>query len=42
MVGKEEHGTFRFCGKEFHDMKTLALTSQPKTTLIEYNQSLMT
>ena len=44
LVEKEEHGTFRFCGKEFRQDKTrtLVFMSRRKTTLNEYNQSLTT
>ena len=42
LVGKEQHGTFRFCGENSDKMRTLVFMSRLKTTLSEHNQSLST
>ena len=40
LVGKEEHGNFRVCGREFLQDEDFGVHDTAKDT--EYNQSLMT
>ena len=43
LVGKEEHCTFRFCGKEFRQDEDFDIhVTATKVTLSKFNQSLMT
>ena len=42
LVGKEEHGTFRFCGKEFRQDEDFGIHVTAKDNTDRVQQSLMT
>ena len=42
LVGNEEHGTFRFCGKKCRQDEDFGFMSRLQTTLSDYKQSLST